>query len=225
MKSEKEARLTFFGMMVAEGVIAMVWAAAALAMYNLAPDNLKLAPAAVLGNITMKFLGPWMGGVTVFAIVVLAVTSGDTALRSARLSLSEMLNIDQKPFGRRLSVCMPLVLCVSLLLWWSNTSAESFGHIWNYFAWGNQLLSASTLMAATVWLVKDGKGVKALVALLPGMFMVSVVSTFILWTSADKGQPWGLVPGGLSLPTASAIGIVAAAVFAGFAVWRGRRCD
>jgi carbon starvation protein CstA len=225
MKSEKEARLTFFGMMVAEGVIAMVWAAAALAMYNLAPDNLKLAPAAVLGNITMKFLGPWMGGVTVFAIVVLAVTSGDTALRSARLSLSEMLNIDQKQFGRRLSVCLPLVLCVSLLLWWSNTSAESFGHIWNYFAWGNQLLSASTLMAATVWLVKDGKGVKALVALLPGMFMVSVVSTFILWTSADKGQPWGLVPGGLSLPTASAIGIVAAAVFAGFAVWRGRRCD
>lgn len=225
MKSEKEARLTFFGMMVAEGVIAMVWAAAALAMYNLAPDNLKLAPAAVLGNITMKFLGPWMGGVTVFAIVVLAVTSGDTALRSARLSLSEMLNIDQKPFGRRLSVCLPLVLCVSLLLWWSNTSAESFGHIWNYFAWGNQLLSASTLMAATVWLVKDGKGVKALVALLPGMFMVSVVSTFILWTSADKGQPWGLVPGGLSLPAASAIGIVAAAVFAGFAVWRGRRRD
>jgi carbon starvation protein CstA len=166
-----------------------------------------------------------MGGVTVFAIVVLAVTSGDTALRSARLSLSEMLNIDQKPFAKRLSVCMPLVACVSMLLWWSNASAESFGHVWNYFAWGNQLLSATTLMAATVWLLKGGKGMKALVALLPGMFMVSVVATFILWTSADKGQPWGLVPGGLPLPVASAAGVAAAAAFAAFAVWRARRRD
>lgn len=223
--SEREARSTFFGMMIAEGVIAMIWAAAALAMYNTAPDNLKLAPAAVLGNITLKFLGPWMGGVTVFAIVVLAVTSGDTALRSARLSLSEMIGADQKPLLPRLAVCAPLVVCVALLLWWSNASAESFGHIWNYFAWGNQLLSASTLMAATVWLLRGGKGAKVLVALLPGMFMVSVVATFILWTSSDKGQPWGLVPGGLPLPVASAVGVAVAVVFAVFAIMRGRNRD
>ena len=90
MTKEQHARPTFFGMMVAEGLIAMIWAAAALAMYNIEPSNLNLAGPVVLGNITTHFLGKWMGGVTVFAIVVLAITSGDTALRSARLSISEI---------------------------------------------------------------------------------------------------------------------------------------
>lgn len=225
MKSEREARMTFYGMMIAEGVIAMIWAAAALAIYNIAPDNLKLAPAAVLGNITLKFLGPFMGGITVFAIVVLAITSGDTALRSARLSLSEMLGISQRGFAARLSICVPLVICVSLLLWWSNMSAKSFGHIWNYFAWGNQILSASTLMAASVWLLRQGKGLKALVAIIPGMFMVSVVTTFILWTSADKGQPWGIVPNGLSLELSIGLSILASIAALLFIIRRAKNLD
>lgn len=225
MKSEREARMTFYGMMIAEGVIAMIWAAAALAIYNIAPDNLKLAPAVVLGNITLKFLGPFMGGITVFAIVVLAITSGDTALRSARLSLSEMLGIDQRGFAARLSICVPLVICVSLLLWWSNMSAKSFGHIWNYFAWGNQILSASTLMAASVWLLRQGKGLKALVAIIPGMFMVSVVTTFILWTSSDKGQPWGIVPNGLSLELSIGLSILASIAALLFVIRRAKKLD
>lgn len=216
MKSEREARVTFYGMMIAEGVIAMIWAAAGLAIYNIAPENLSLTPAVVLGNITLKFLGPWMGGVTVFAIVVLAITSGDTALRSARLSLSEMLGINQKPIIPRIAVCVPLVFCVGLLLWWSNSSAKSFAYLWNYFAWGNQILSVSTLMAASVWLLKGGRGMKALIALLPGMFMVSVVTTFILWTSVDKGGPWGVVPGGLPLWISIALSVVVAVLFAIF---------
>ena len=224
MKAEREARVTFYGMMIAEGVIAMIWAAAGLAIYNIAPENLSLTPAAVLGNITHRFLGPWMGGVTVFAIVVLAITSGDTALRSARLSLSEMLGIDQKPIASRLAVCAPLVACVSLLLWWSNSSAKSFAHLWNYFAWGNQMLSMSTLMAASVWLLRGGKGLKVLVALIPGMFMVSVVTTFILWTSVDKGGPWGIVPGGLSLPVSIALSAAAVVAFTLF-VFRCARKD
>jgi carbon starvation protein CstA len=225
MKSEREARMTFYGMMIAEGVIAMIWAAAALAIYNIAPDNLKLAPAVVLGNITLKFLGPFMGGITVFAIVVLAITSGDTALRSARLSLSEMLGISQRGFAASLSICVPLVICVSLLLWWSNMSAKSFGHIWNYFAWGNQILSASTLMAASVWLLRQGKGLKALVAIIPGMFMVSVVTTFILWTSSDKGQPWGIVPNGLSLELSIELSILASIAALLFVIRRAKKLD
>lgn len=233
MKSEREARQTFFGMMIAEGVIAMIWAAAALAIYNdtaltecgktVGEVNLSLPPATVLGNIAAKFLGPWMGGVTIFAVVVLAITSGDTALRSSRLSLSEMFGIGQSRIFSRIAVSLPLIFAVAALLWWSNQSAKSFGHLWNYFAWGNQVLSASTLMASAVWLIKSGKGMKALVALLPGMFMVSVVTTFILWTSPDKGQPYGFVPGGLSLPAASAISVAVALLFAAFAVVRGRK--
>lgn len=214
-RSEREARATFFGMMIAEGVIAMVWAAAALAIYNLKPENLSLAGPLVLGNIARHFLGPWMGGVTVAAIVVLAITSGDTALRSARLSLAEELKIDQVKVGTRILTCLPLVAVVVGLLAWSNRDATSFGHLWNYFAWMNQLLSTSMLFVATVWLLRLGRGRKALVALLPGIFMCLVITTFILWASPAKGQVWGLVPGGLPLPAAfgGASLVTAVAVF------------
>lgn len=222
MTSERQARATFFGMMIAEGVIAMIWAAAALAIYNTAPENLALAGPKVLGNITTRYLGQWMGGVTVFAIVVLAVTSGDTALRSARLSLAEMFGIDQVKLPTRIMTCTPLILAVALLLWWSNQSAKSFANLWNYFAWGNQMLSATTLMAATVWLVRQGRRAASLVTLIPGMFMTSVIVAFILWTPGTGGQPWGLVPGGLPVGVASAIAAAVSVAFAAFAIRRGR---
>lgn len=222
IRSEREACLTFYGMMIAEGIIAMIWSSAALAMYNIAPENLSLPPAQVLGKIACHFLGPWMGGVAVFAIVVLAITSGDTALRSSRLSLAEMLKIDQVKIMPRIMTCLPLVAVVAACLWWSNLSAKSFGHVWNYFAWGNQVLSASTLMACSVWMLREGKGMKSLVALLPGMFMIAVVVSFILWTSVDKGQPWGLVPGGMPVLLAVAVAIGISAVSAVFVVLRSR---
>ena len=220
MTSERQARATFFGMMIAEGVIAMIWAAAALAIYNLAPENLSIPGPAVLGNITTHFLGKWMGGVTVFAIVVLAVTSGDTALRSARLSVGEVFRIDQVPIVRRIATCVPLIAAVSFLLWWSNQSAKSFNNLWNYFAWGNQMLSATTLMAGTVWLIREGKRLASLVTLLPGMFMATVVAAFILWTPGTGGQPWGLVPGGLPVGTATIAAAAVSIAFAAFAIWR-----
>lgn len=223
MTSERQAKATFFGMMVAEGVIAMIWAAAALAIYNIAPDNISLAGPAVLGNITKHFLGPWMGGVTVFAIVVLAITSGDTALRSSRLSISEMFGIDQMEVSNRVITCLPLIVAVTMLLWWSNQSAKSFSNLWNYFAWGNQMISATTLMAATVWLLKQGSRVASLVTLLPGAFMTVVVASFILWTPGVGGQPWGLVPGGLSLGVSIAGGIVAAVALSAYVFWRGTK--
>ena len=221
MTSERQARATFYGMMVAEGVIAMIWASAALAIYNIAPENLSLGGPAVLGNITRHFLGSWMGGLTVFAIVVLAVTSGDTALRSSRLSIGEMFRIDQVKLSTRVMTCVPLIAVVALLLWWSNQSAKSFNNLWNYFAWGNQMLSATTLMAGTVWLLRRGRRAGALVTLLPGMFMTAVIAAFILWTPGRNGQPWGLVPGGLPLRWATAIAAVAAVAFAAYAVRRG----
>ncbi|HCG20378.1 MAG TPA: carbon starvation protein A [Verrucomicrobia bacterium] len=222
MRSEREARTTYYGMMIAEGVIAMIWAAAALAMYNKDPATLYLAPADVLGRVTTWLLGPWMGGVTVFAIVVLAVTSGDTGLRSARMSLAEILGIPQKKILPRILVCLPLVVLVALCLHWSNESADTFAHIWNYFAWGNQVMSATTLMACTVWLLRKGRKCAALVTLIPGMFMTSVVTTFILWTSADKGQPHGIVPGGLPLSVSIGLSVLVALVFAFYVVRRAR---
>ena len=221
MTSERQARSTFFGMMVAEGIIAMIWAAAALAIYNIAPENLNLAGPVVLGNITTHFLGKWMGGVTVFAIVVLAVTSGDTALRSARLSISEMFRIDQISLVKRIVTTLPLILIVAALLWWSNLSAKSFSNLWNYFAWGNQMLAATTLMAGTVWLLREGKRLACCITLLPGMFMTSVISTFILWTPGTGGMPVGIVPGGLSLNLSVSISVAVALMFAVWVIRRG----
>ena len=221
--SEREGRATFFGMMIAEGVIAMVWAAAALAIYNLAPENLSLSGPVVLGNIAKRFLGPWMGGVTVAAIVVLAITSGDTALRSARLSLAEELKVDQVAVGKRILTCIPLVAVVAGLLAWSNGDAASFNHLWNYFAWMNQLLSTTMLFVASVWLMRKGRGAKSLVALVPGVFMCLVISTFAFWAWPTKGQVWGLVPGGLPLPGAVAAAAAVTALCVAWVVRQGRR--
>ena len=225
IESERQARATFYGMMIAEGVIAMIWAAAALAIYNLIPATLKMAGPVVLGKITTHFLGTWMGGVTVLAVVVLAVTSGDTALRSARLTLAELIGMPQLKIASRVGICLPLIAAVGVLLWWSNASKDSFDYLWRYFAWGNQVIAVSTLMAASVWLLRTGKGAGALVTLLPGMFMTTVVVSFIFWTSADKGQPWGLVPGGMPLSGAIAVGATVAVAFAAYAVIRSRRKD
>lgn len=221
MTGERQARATFYGMMIVEGVIAMIWAAAALAIYNLDASNLKLPGPAVLGNIATHFLGTWMGGVTVFAIVVLAVTSGDTALRSSRLSVGEMFRIDQVKVATRVFTCLPLILVVAGLLWWSNLSAKTFNNLWNYFAWGNQMISATTLMAATVWLLRRGKIACSLITLLPGFFMTMVIVSFILWTPGTGGQPWGLVPGGMPLEWALLVASMVSALFVWYVFRRG----
>ena len=230
--SERQARRTFYGMMILEGVIAMIWAAAALAIYNIDTANLELPGPIVLGEIANHFLGRWMGGVTVAAIVILAITSGDTALRSSRLTFAEELGIDQVNIVRRVLTTLPFIVIIAGLLWWSNTDARSFGHLWNYFAWGNQLLAVTMLMSATVWLLRQGRGVKSAVALLPGVFMMMVVSSYILWTSPAKGQVWGLIwcwrdgrltNTGLPLDLAIAIGAALTAAAVAFVIWRGRK--
>lgn len=208
MKTERHARSNFYGMMIVEGIIAMIWAGAALAIYNLFPEQMAQNPNAALLKITNHFLGG-SGFVTIIAVIALAVTSGDTALRSTRLSLAEMLSISQKPFANRILLCLPLIVIVGLLLWWSNLSAKSFSHLWNYFAWGNQVLAASTLMAAAVWLYRQKK--VADIALLPGMFMTFIVVTFICWTSTAHKQPYGL---GMPLSYAAMVGTAVAVVFA-----------
>lgn len=216
MRSEREARATFYGMMIAEGVIGMVWAGAGLAIYNLFPEMMSDANGApTLLKITDYFLGSWMGAVTVLAVVILAITSGDTALRSTRLSLAEMLRVEQKPILNRMLVCAPLIAVVAGLLFWSNLKAESFKFLWNYFAWGNQVLAASTLMAGTVWLLHRRK--PAWITILPGMFMTFIVVTFILWTSTAHGQPYGF---GLDISVSRMFGVFAAFLFVFWACFR-----
>lgn len=142
---------------------------------------MQLPGATVLQKITDHFLGTGFGTITVLSVVILAITSGDTAMRSLRLSLAEVIRLPQKPLRNRLFICVPLIVLTAFLLAWSNQSAESFNLLWQYFAWANQVLAATTLFAATVWLYKSGKA--WLIGAVPGLFMAFIVLTFILWAS------------------------------------------
>lgn len=213
MESEHQGHPAFYGMMVLEGIIAMIWSAAGMAIYNLFPDMMQMKPGLVLNEITKYFLGSWMGAITILGVVILAITSGDTAMRSLRLTLAEIFKIEQRSISKRVMICLPIIIVVCGLLWWSNMSAKSFGHLWNYFAWGNQVLAASTLFAATAWLIYHGKN--WYITVIPAMFMTFIVATYILWVSPAHGGPVG---GGLPLNVSYAIAaglsvIIAAAVY------------
>jgi carbon starvation protein CstA len=214
--SEREARSDFYGMMVLEGFIAMVWAAAGLAIYNLFPEQmLKKAPA-VLQFLCEHFLGTGIGAVVVISVVILSITSGDTAMRSLRLSLAETFGIPQKKLSSRVLLCLPIILIVAALIWWSNISAKSFNQLWNYFAWGNQVLAACTLTAATEWLISRKRN--ALITIVPGVFMTFIVLCYILWISPAHGGPVGF---GLELHVAQIVAGVLAVAVTALAIWRG----
>lgn len=216
MRSEREARCDFYGMMVVEGFIAMVWAAAGLAIYNLFPEQMSKAPAAVLQYLCNYFLGSWAGGLVVVSVIILSITSGDTAMRSLRLSLADILHIPQKKLWTRIVLCLPIILVVALLIWWSTISASTFNHLWNYFAWGNQVLAACTLTVATEWLIARKRN--AIITIIPGMFMTFIVFCYILWISKAHGGPVGF---GMDLNIAEIVAGVLAVLCTGLAVWRG----
>ncbi|MDO4630299.1 MAG: carbon starvation CstA family protein [Planctomycetia bacterium] len=216
--SEHKAKAVFYGMMVLEGVIAMIWAAGGMAIYHLFPETLAMDPNTVLIRISEYFLGKNVGILAVVAVIVLAITTGDTALRSLRMSLAEVLHIGQTSLFSRLALCFPVILVLVGLLVWSNRDADSFKVLWNYFAWGNQVLAASTLWGCTVWLISQRKAFW--ITLFPALFMTFVVLSFIFWA-----------PGGLKLPQGLNIPLIPAYALAGtvsllmaiWAIWRGRK--
>ena len=192
MTKEKHCRPVFYGAMVAEGIVALIWAAAATWFFqeNGIIDQLTGRPysgAAVATSISKEWLGTTGGILAVLGIVAAPITSGDTALRSARLIAADFLHIDQKPIIKRLIICIPLFLLTMGILIYSLRDAEGFKVIWRYFAWCNQTLSVFTLWAITVYLVRNRKNFY--IALLPALMMTVVCSTYIC-----------IAPEGLSLP-------------------------
>lgn len=179
---EKHCRPIFYGAMVAEGIVALIWAAAATAFFqeNGIIDQVTgkaFSGAAVATRISKEWLGTFGGVLAILGIVAAPITSGDTALRSARLIAADFLKIDQRPVGKRLLVCIPIFLLTIGVLVYSLTDAEGFKIIWRYFAWCNQTLSVFTLWAITVYLVREKKNFY--IALLPALMMTLVCSTYI----------------------------------------------
>jgi len=214
MKHEKHCRPIFYGAMVAEGIVALIWAAAATYFFqeNGIVDQLTgkaFSGAAVATRISNEWLGTFGGILAILGIVAAPITSGDTALRSARLIAADFLHIDQRPIAKRLLICIPLFLITIGVLVYSLSDAEGFKIIWRYFAWCNQTLSVFTLWAITVYLVREKKNYY--ITLLPALMMTLVCSTYIC-----------IAPEGLSLsqPVSYIIGIACLLVaLVWFIVW------
>lgn len=165
--------------------------------------------AKVATDISKDWLGTFGGILAILGIVAAPITSGDTALRSARLIVADFFHVEQRSIRRRLFICIPIFLVTIALLLYSFGDAEGFKIIWRYFAWCNQALSVFTLWAITVWLVHEKKNYW--VTLIPALFMTAVCSTYIL-----------IAPEGLALSESISYPLGAVCVLIAiiwFAVW------
>ncbi|MEK4027527.1 carbon starvation CstA family protein [Pseudobacillus sp. FSL P4-0506] len=175
-QNEKQSRKIFYGMMIAEGIIAMIWAAAAMSLFDgYGGLNEVLAaggPGAVVSEVSTSMLGAVGGTLAVLGVVVLPITSGDTAFRSARMIIAEYLNIAQKKFSSRLWIALPLFV-ISVLL-----TQIDFNILWRYFSWANQSTAVIALFVGAMYLYIARKNYW--VSLIPGTFMLVMVLAYIL---------------------------------------------
>ena len=176
--SEKDGRRVFFGMMCVESLIAIIWAAAAMDVYslNLVPQNV-VGTVNVVNIIANKFVPFNLAFLVTLAIIVLPITSGDTALRGLRITIADAVNLEQKKILNRLVIIVPIILCVLTILYWAKTNAGSFGLIWRYFTFFNQLIAIPVLLCATVFLAKQKKNFWT--AFVPALFYVFITMSFI----------------------------------------------
>lgn len=187
--SEKEGRKVFYGAMISEAVIALVWAAAGVSFYGttqMLSEALKSGASNVVYDISTGVLGVFGGILAVAGVIVCPVTSGDTAFRSARLILAEAFKLDQKPIKNRMLITVPLLAAGGLFTWVAITDGNGFQTIWRYFSWSNQTLAMIALWLSTAYLLKKGRyRFGSLLTALPAAFMSAVSMTYIL--TAQEG--------------------------------------
>ena len=178
IKTEHDGRKVFFGAMVAEGIVALIWAAAAMAFFKGVPGLQDFMAgnnnnaAVVVNAISAQWLGTVGSVLALLGVIAAPITSADTAFRSARLIIADMFNFSQKSIWKRLAVSAPLFLACFVLL------QVNFDVIWRYFAWSNQTLAMVTLWAITGYLFRTKKNY--LITLIPALFMTAVCVTYIL---------------------------------------------
>lgn len=185
--SEKEGRKVFYGAMITESVIALIWAAAGVAFYEttggLSKALSEMGQSGVVYDISFSLLGKIGGILAVIGVIICPVSSGDTAFRGARLIIAEWTRLDQKKLVNRLLITIPLLGIGAVL------SQLDFDVLWRYSSWSNQTLAMAALWVATAYLVKSGKKpVASLITALPASFMSAVSMTYIL----ISGEGFGL---------------------------------
>ena len=215
MKSERQGRTTFYWMMILEGFIAMVWAAGAMGVYNLGLQeaNASLATGTI-GVVCKDILGPVGGIIALLGVIVLPVTSGDTALRALRLTLSESFKLDQSSNAKRLSLAAPVFVLVAAIIVWAKFNSEGFNILWRYFAWSNQTLSLFAFLAISVWMFENKKAKFVWVPLIPGAFYTFICVTYIANAQIGFHIPW---------TPAYIIGVCAAVAYVAIICWYGSK--
>ena len=199
IKNEKLGRPVFYGSMITEGLVALVWAAVSSYFFfdggaAEVGSDLGAAAPTVVTKVSRSWLGVLGGVLALLGVVAAPITSGDTAFRSARLIIADFLHLEQRSLAKRLYIAVPLFLLSGLLLWFNVSDANGFNTIWRYFGWANQALSVFMFWTATVYLVRNRKGCYYLITLLPGLFMTSVCTTFILVDRIGLGLPEATIP-------------------------------
>ena len=196
--SEKQGRAVFYGAMITESVIALVWAAGGVAFYGttqvLSEALTDLGQSGVVYDISNTMLGSIGGILAIVGVVICPISSGDTAFRSARLILSEITNLDQKPIKNRLIITIPLLAAGAVL------TRLDFNVLWRYFSWSNQTLAMISLWTSAAYMLKEHKNkYNSLIAAIPATFMSAVSLTYILMAkegfklSASVSYPAGIV--------------------------------
>ena len=232
LKSEKLARPVFYGAMITEGLVALIWATVSsyffyyggwkevvspeqvndfIAQVQLADGKTLIqyfkAPE-VVNLVCSGWLGIVGGTLAVLGVVAAPITSGDTAFRSARLIIAEWLHFDQKNMVRRLMISVPLFVASLLLLIWQIENPDGFNVLWQYFGWSNQTLSVFTLWMITVYLARNHK--PYIITLVPALFMTVVCTSFLVASPQALNHPE------LTAPIAIVVMVIAIAWFIGW---------
>lgn len=213
MTNERQGRPIFYGAMITEGIVALIWAAAAA--YFFGPDSPadttgKGGPAMV-GIIADHWFTPAIAIITILGVISAAITSGDTALRSARLIVADFMHLEQKTIKSRLLIALPIFVITAGILVYSLADKNGFDVIWRYFAWANQLLSVFTLWALSIYLKQNKKGHWYLLTFIPAVFMTMVTGCFLF--VAEKEGLGSILPHALGYAIGLAITILVLILF------------
>jgi carbon starvation protein CstA len=185
IKNETEGRRVFYLAMILEGIIAMIWAAVTMAHFNVVGVETAVAAPVIVTKSSTDYMG-WIGGVlAVFGVVACPITSGDTAFRSARLTIADAVKYDQKPLKNRFVIAIPLFAIGVLMVFFSLQSVQNFNIVWRYFSWSNQTLATIGLWTASAYLAKLGK--RYWITLLPSAFMTVVVTSYFFTANECLG--------------------------------------
>ena len=198
LKNEINGKAVFYGSMITEGLVAVVWATVGIYFfYGDTPGYQVIAGAAESGystaapTVVTLVCKDWLGIVgsvlALLGVVAAPISSGDTAFRSCRLIIAEALGLDQKPILKRIMISLPLFIVAFVMLMWQIKNEEGFNVVWNYFGWANQTLSVFSLWAFTVYLAREGK--PYFITLIPALFMTTVCTTFLCVSEIAFGLP------------------------------------